>query len=274
MSPTRKRILVTGVYGLIAGEVYLHVDGRTDEYEALGLGRRRKPSVRVADDRVLEVPEDRFFTSDLSAVDVLTRAMEGVDTVVHMAATPDGEADWETVLQSNVIGTRNVYEAAAAAGVKRVVAASSLMVYWGYLMQDEPFRAINEGRYDDIDPADIPMLDHRSEPRPTSYYPASKVWAESLGRYYADLRGISVLCLRIGWVTGADYPANDTWGRSVWCSQRDIVQAVMCCVEAPTDLQYGIFNAISDNKYRFVDLEHARKVIGYQPQDSADAFFE
>jgi hypothetical protein len=39
------------------------------------------------------------------------------------------------------------------------------------------------------------------------------------------------------------------------------------CIDAPDSVRYDIFYAISDNRGRFRDIEHAREVIGYEPLD-------
>ena len=54
-----------------------------------------------------------------------------------------------------------------------------------------------------------------------------------------------------------------------WCSQRDVVQLVERCVAAPEDLRLDISCGVSDNPYLWVDLEHARALLGYVPQDRA-----
>ena len=43
--------------------------------------------------------------------------MDGVDTVVHMAGASSPESSWEAVLEANIVGVRNVLEAARRAGV-------------------------------------------------------------------------------------------------------------------------------------------------------------
>ena len=263
-----KTVLVTGVYGLIAGDIYNHLADRPDQYEVRGLARRRHPSVRAPGDRPVEVPQERFHLADLTDYDGLRRAMEGVDVVVQMAADPRGEADWDSILASNIVGPRNVFEAACEAGVKRVVFASSIMVSWGY-QDDEPYSRVFEGRYDELG-EDFRPLTHEAPPRPTSYYPASKVWGEALGRYYADQRDLSVICLRIGWVNGEDRPHTHEWARATWCSRRDMVQMAERSIEAADDLRYDVFYCLSDNRYNWVDIDHARQVLGYTPQDSAE----
>ena len=58
--------------------------------------------------------------------------MDDIDTVVHMAGASSPESSWEQVLEANIIGVRNVLEAARGAGVRRVVLASSNQVMGMY----------------------------------------------------------------------------------------------------------------------------------------------
>ena len=46
------------------------------------------------------------------------------------------------------------------------------------------------------------------------------------------------------------------------------------CIDAPDDLRFDIFYAVSNNRYRWVDIEHAREVVGYVPQDRAEDYPE
>jgi NAD+ dependent glucose-6-phosphate dehydrogenase len=263
-----KKVLVTGAYGLIAGAVFRHLHERVDEYDVYGLARRRHASER-APKTLGHIPEDRFFLADLTNLSALEKAMKGVDVVVQLAADPRPDASWESVLGSNIVGARNVFEAAHRCGVKRVVFASSIMVSWGY-QQEDPYKAISQGKFDDIIPGELHTVTHEWPHRPTGLYPASKVWGEALARYYSDVHNMSALCLRIGWVNAEDHPQNERGG-AVWCSQRDIAQLVERSIEAPEDLKFDIFYGVSNNRWRWVDIEHPREVLGYIPQDSAEA---
>ena len=80
---------------------------------------------------------------------------------------------------------------------------------------------------------------------------------------------MSVLCLRIGAVTAEDRPVQ-TRQVAVWCSQRDIGGMIEKCVEAPPELRFDIFYVTSNNRWGYRDLEHAREVLGFEPQDSAE----
>ena len=89
---TVKRVLVTGVYGLIGGEVYLRLLSQPNRYQVYGLSRRRYPSDRSSRNRNLNIPDDRFFLSDMSDMGTMMEAMHGIDIVVHMAADPRQDA--------------------------------------------------------------------------------------------------------------------------------------------------------------------------------------
>ena len=262
-----RKVLVTGVYGLIAGAIYNRFKAQPTRYDVYALARRRHLSDRAPEAMTLDIPEEKFFLADLSDLEAVRRAVEGMDVVVQMAADPRPEASWENILSSNVIGAYNVFEACRLAGVKRIIYASSVMATWGYQI-DEPYKAIQECRFEDV-PAVIPIVAHTDPTRPTELYSASKVWGEALARIYSDQHGISCICLRIGWVNAEDRAWKPELG-AVWSSQRDIVQLVERCVDAPDDLRFDIFYGLSNNRYRWADIEHPREVVGYVPQDRAE----
>lgn len=106
------------------------------------------------------------------------------EVVVHLAARAgvlDSEAHPEAFCRTNVLGTSNVLEACARAGVRRVVVASSSSVYGGD----------REGPTAEGDP-----------PAPRSVYATSKLATESLAAGYAERIGGGVRCLRFFTVYG------------------------------------------------------------------------
>lgn len=263
-----KKVMVTGVYGLIAGAIYNRLAALVGDYEVYGLARRRQDSDRVAPDRVINIPDDRFTLSDMQDVDQMTAAFDGMACVVHMAADPSGAGGWESVLKSNVIGAYHAFEACRRANVARIVYASSIQASSGYRAHEEPYSSISNGAFDTV-PDPIPMVTKEMPTRPLNLYSSSKVWGESMGRIYADQHGLSCLCIRIGWVVAEDAPPRPNSG-DIWCSQRDIVELTKCCVDAPDTIRYDIFYGMSDNRYRWVDLENACDAVGYVPQDRAE----
>lgn len=59
---------------------------------------------------------------------------------------------------------------------------------------------------------------------------------------------------------------------ATYLGHRDVVQVLERCIEAPQDLRYDVFFATSNNRWGYRDLEHTRQLLGYVPQDSAEAF--
>lgn len=248
-----QKILITGMSGLIGGVVRQRLAG---QYELSALNRREVPGVKT-------------HQADIADLEAIRPAFEGQDVVIHLAAKAGGEYSWEELLQANLVGTYNVFEAAQQAGVKRVIYASSGATISGW-EKEFPYNVLVEGRYDEA-PESWPMITHETPTRPSGVYGSSKVWGESLARHVTDTSDLSIICLRIGLVNEADRP-SELRHFSVWCSQRDIAQMIEKCILLPASLQYDIFFAVSDNKWNYRDISHARQVVGFEPQDKAEAY--
>src|SRR5207302_8918064 len=70
-----------------------------------------------------------YQQGDVRDPEALRRAFSGADVVVHLAFMITGNASRETIRGINVEGTLNTFEAAAAAGARRFVYASSVAAY-------------------------------------------------------------------------------------------------------------------------------------------------
>jgi len=244
----RKTVLITGAGGLIGS---LLRKSLVDIYNVRALSRKALPGV----DAVI---------ADISDMDALVTACQGVDSVFHLAASASLQSPWEDVLQNNIIGTYTLLEAAQRAGVAQFIFASSNHVVGTYDLENAP-AIYHTGQ---------PLLDHLVPVRPDSYYGVSKCFGEALGRYYADHCGMRVICLRIGRINRVDYPRAERTESlerlaALWLSHRDMIQLAEKCLAADT-VRFDIFYGVSENTNRFYDLEHAREVIGYVPQDRAD----
>lgn len=205
--------------------------------------------------------------ADLADYDAIRPAFDGQDVVVHLAAKAGDHFTWDELLQTNVVGTRNVLEAASEAGCKRVIFASSGATVAGW-EQVEPYKSLAEARYDDV-PAEWPMIRHNMATRPRGVYGATKVWGEAICRHYANATPMSVLCIRIGFVNAADRPSRPR-DFAVWCSQRDITEAIERCVFAPGDLKFDVLFANSRNRWGYRDLTHTEEAVGFVPRDAAE----
>lgn len=245
------RVLVTGAAGQIGGIIRDKLGYR---YDLVGLDRA-------------DCGWDASFAADIADLDAIRPAFEGADAVVHLGADPSPRAGWESVLANNIVGARNVYEAARLAGARRVVFASTNHAVGYYPMKDDPYKAIYDGRLSEVR-RPFRMLDDRDS-RPDSLYGVSKSFGESLGSYYHDEFGLSVISLRIGWVMTPDDPTFDPAALSLWLSHRDAAQLISKAVEAPPSVGFAIVYGMSRNALRIWDIESGERLIGFSPQDGA-----
>ena len=260
----KKKILITGVYGLVGSSIYRHLAAQPDRYEIYGLARRRKQSERVDDEEAIEVPESHFFTSDLSDLQVLQDAFKGIDTVVHMAADPNTEAPWSSLLKNNIEGGYHVLEAARLTGVRRVIYASTVQVTTGYAKHKEPYRSIRSGKFENV-PETYEPVRTTDRPWPINLYAASKVMGETLARAFTEMHDLSCICLRIGAVNTMDSEREKF--ASLFCTRKDIARLTECCIQAPDSVKYDIFYGMSGNRYGWTDISNAKEVVGYEPED-------
>ena len=211
------------------------------------------------------MPTTQASLDDFAAI---RTAFVGQEVVVHLAAKIHDGVGWDALLATNVVGTRNVFQAAVDAGVRRVVFASSGAVVAGWELV-APYAQLVAGAYHDV--GEVPMLDESMPTRPRNLYASTKVWGEALGRHFADNHGIEVVCLRIGFAHAADRP-QDARQFCVWNSQRDVVQAIRLAMTAPLPERFDQFFVLSNNRYGYRSIERARRVLGYVPKDSAEDF--
>jgi nucleoside-diphosphate-sugar epimerase len=266
--PSPVKVLVTGAYGLIGNIVFAHLATQPSRYETYGMVRRLQPSARAAIMTYTELPVDKLRIAELTDAAALQQALTGIDVVVHLAGDPDGRQGWESVLNSNIIGAHNLFEAGRICGVKRLIYASTNQVIFGYMNRDTR-QSVFQRESNQALPDDFPRINHTQSTRPLNEYACSKVFGEALAHMYSQVHGMSCICLRIGWVTSDDrvpYPRT----RAIWCSQRDVIQLIECSINAPDTVRFDIFFGHSDNANNLVDISHAADVIGYRPLDHGE----
>ena len=208
------------------------------------------PQLRLSD---LKAPQDlraeeEFVVADLADMVQVERALDGIEGIVHMGAY-SVEGPWDTILQSNIVGTYNLFEAARHKGVKRVVFASSNHVV-GFYPRDQRIGI------------EVTAL-------PDTRYGVSKAFGESLGAFYAYKFGLEVLCLRIGNVS--DQPSNLRLA-SIWLKPEDLVQLIQIGLEHP-DIRYEIFYGVSGNTRGWWDNSVAYR-YGYKPSGDSETLLQ
>jgi len=205
---------------------------------------------------------DRVLSADIAEYQQVAQVVERfspLDSILHLAGDPNVRASWESVLNANIIGTRNVFEAARMFQVPRVIFASSNHVTGAY----EGFEP-NLHLHTQPEP---PRLSPQDPIRPDSDYGVSKAFGEALARYYCARWGIDAICLRIGAVLANDDPTTEPRNRKIWLSHRDLVQLIEKSLIA--NVAFGIYYGVSNNKGMFWDITNARAELGYVPLDDA-----
>lgn len=279
------RVLITGANGVVGGAILSEL-GDDPEFTFTCLD-------------VADHPERETVVADVTDYDDIRPHFEGQDAVIHLAASVDLGGSWDEILETNIVGTYNVIEAAADAGVESFVFASSIHTVGMYELDLAP---------EIYDPDFDLELDHETPVRPDSFYGISKVFGEAIGRLYVESHESPLgsvhpafqtntreyperfYSLRIKSVRDAehDHPyglaeegvEQGLWERdsedyeymadrlkATWLSHRDLGQLVERCLRDDS-VEFDVFWGVSGNDGRWVDLEHNREVLGYEPQDN------
>lgn len=251
----RPKVLVTGASGLIGGLVIRNL---SHKYEFSGLNRRPVDGIPC-------------LQADITDGEAIKPAFQGIDMVVHLSAETKDLYNWDKIFANTMRGTINVLQAAQEAGVKRVILGGSGGAMCGWEFDKSlPYGALAQGRYEEAGES-WPLLDHNDPPRPDAPYSVGKLFAEHAGRWFSDYYGMSVLCIRLGVVLDTDKPKLLRHFPG-FLSNADCVQIIEKSLDAPLSLKYAVYDAISENKYRWRDTTFAKTVLGWQPTGTSDIF--
>ncbi|MHC8341056.1 NAD-dependent epimerase/dehydratase family protein [Pseudomonas sp. HLT2-19-2] len=237
-----RKILITGAAGKI-GSAFWTAYGD-------------KLSLRLADIDVNSFPDSvERFALDIRDQASCLAACEGIDTVIHLAADPNPDADFMTsVLPVNIVGTYNMLFTANAQGCKRFIFASSAQAIEGY-------------------PKDVQVHECMA-PRPGNFYGVGKAFGEALASLYANEGEMTTIAVRIANVAqfqpGEIHSPRDV---AAFISVRDVVALLRNCVEAELN-GFHVIHGVSDNRYKRLAIDKTREVVGYAPLDDAFKILE
>jgi nucleoside-diphosphate-sugar epimerase len=191
------------------------------------------------------------IVSDLQYYDQCQRACEGMDVVIHLAANANPEGNFEAaLLGNNIIATHNMFRAAKAAGSKRFIFASSAHAISGY-------------------PPDI-QANRSMAVKPGNVYGATKCFGEALAAYYASVEELPSIVLRIGaYIFPEDYDDFSLDETDVFLDPDDFNGLLIKCIDTP-NINFLIAHAISNSRFKRLDITETKEKLGYQPK--ADAF--
>jgi nucleoside-diphosphate-sugar epimerase len=282
---TARRICVTGATGKAGRAAVAHL--REQGYDVLAT------DVAVSDARAQGV-----LAADLTDYGQVTEVLRGTDAVVHLANIPaPGLAPPAVTFNDNVAMNFNVFHAAAALGLARVVWASSettLGLPFGNGAEQSP-GAPGELRYAPVDEDHFPY--------PSTTYALSKVASETIAEQVSRWSGVPFVGLRISNIMEPDeyqrfpefWPDAHSRKWNVWgyVDVRDVAAACRLGLEAAVTGSHNVIIAAADTVMNrpsrdlmaevFPDVpltgelaeygtllavDRAKQVIGYQPQHS------
>lgn len=189
---------------------------------------------------------ETFQPCDLADKRAVDRLVDGVDGIIHFGGI-SVEKPFDMVLNGNIIGAYNIFEAARCHGRPRIIFASSNHVV-GFYRRDE-------------------KIDATALPRPDSLYGVSKVFGESLASLYFDKFGQECLSIRIG--SCFPEPRNPRM-LATWLAVEDLLDLCACAFAVPR-LGNAIVYGVSDNEEVWWD-NHAASFLGWKPKRSSRAW--
>lgn len=236
----KRKVLITGAAGRIGSFITAQWVDRYD----LVLTDIRQPK---------ETHGFPFHQANLSDFNAVRPLLNGIDTVVHLGANPNMEAKWDSLLPDNLISTYNVFESAHQAKARRVIFASSVNAVFGY-PRDEQVKL------------NMPI-------RPINLYGATKVWGEGVASSYACSTDLSCISLRFGWVVDRNSPdiTLEHEYLDIAFTYEDLTLLVAGAIDAPDDLKLGVFQGVSNNQWKRLDISESIRQLGYHPQDDGFA---
>ncbi|MBN3818987.1 NAD(P)-dependent oxidoreductase [Paraburkholderia sp. Se-20369] len=189
---------------------------------------------------------EEIRAADLADRQAVMQLVDGVDAIVHFGGI-SVDAPFDDLLDANIRGTYNLYEAARKHGVKRIVFASSNHAIGFHPVTD--------------------VLDADSPQRPDSLYGVTKCFGEALSRYYFDRFGIETVCVRIG--SSFEAPKNPRM-LVTYLSFRDLIELVRCSL-LTNRVGHVVVYGVSDNPVKWWDNTKAG-FLGFRPRDSSEPF--
>jgi hypothetical protein len=206
-------------------------------------------TLRLLDIAPIEAgPGEEAVTASVTDLAALTAASEGADAIIHLGGIAT-EGSWQDILEININGTYNVFEAARRAGVSRVIFASSNHAV-GFTTR-----------------SDFPVADYKF-PAPDTFYGVSKVAGEGLAALYYHRYGIQSVCVRI--LSCFERPLSLRM-LSTWLSPDDAGQLFDACLTVDDPGFRVVFGVSANTRGGWVSLDEAR-AIGYEPRDDAEVY--
>jgi len=248
------RIVVTGAAGKIGREIIEDLSG---SHELILIDRKPVPGHRSL---VVDLSQSHKFDDlhGLSFIWPVTRrgwkkALNGAEIVVHLAEDQNQNALHRQVFENNMQATWNLFQAAAAHKVRRVIYASS---NWAVKLLEE---RLAPGCYTESGP----KITSDAYPCPKNPYGVGKAFGELAGKFYIDTGQLeSFLAVRIG-SFDPSRPRDELYSH-LQITAQDLRSLFRRCVEA-SFTGFHVIYGVSGQQTGPYDLSHTRRLLGWEP---------
>ena len=176
----------------------------------------------------------------------VNKILKKTDLIIHFGAYSN-EGPFLEILDSNILGTYNIWKSAKKNKIKRIIFASSIHSVGMYRANE--------------------TINHKVMHKPDTFYGLSKCFGENLAQMYWDKCGIE--CLTIRSLSCAKVTSKRSL--STWLSYDDLIRIVIQSTKIKK-LGFEIIYGVSNNKRLNVDNTNATRKLKINIKDNAEKF--
>ena len=176
----------------------------------------------------------------------VNKILKKTDLIIHFGGYSN-EGPFKEILDSNILGTYNIWKSAKKNKIKRIIFASSIHSVGMYRANE--------------------TINHKVMHKPDTFYGLSKCFGENLAQMYWDKCGIECLTIRI--LSCAKVTSKRSL--STWLSYDDLIRIVIQSTKIKK-LGFEIIYGVSNNKRLNVDNTNATKKLKINIKDNAEKF--
>ena len=192
------------------------------------------------------LPNEVFKKLNMKNFKEVNKILKKTDLIIHFGAYSN-EGPFQEILESNILGTYNIWKSAEKNKIKRIIFASSIHSVGMYRANE--------------------TINHKVMHKPDTFYGLSKCFGENLAQMYWDKCGIECLTIRI--LSCAKVTSKRSL--STWLSYDDLIRIVIQSTKIKK-LGFEIIYGVSNNKRLNVDNTNATRKLKINIKDNAEKF--
>ena len=221
--------------------------GRLGSYLREPLSKITKKLVSTDKDDIGKTLHNEVFKKlNIKNFKEVNKILKKTDLIIHFGAYSN-EGPFQEILDSNILGTYNIWKSAKKNKIKRIIFASSIHSVGMYRANE--------------------TINHKVMHKPDTFYGLSKCFGENLAQMYWDKCGIECLTIRI--LSCAKVTSKRSL--STWLSYDDLIRIVIQSTKIKK-LGFEIIYGVSNNKRLNVDNTNATRKLKINIKDNAEKF--